>query len=60
MPRFKIRLIHVIVFLLYAAAGYLLYRGLLWAHLSAPLAQTCGTLYVLFFCWRTFRSHRDD
>lgn len=42
------------VFLIYAAVGYALYRGLLWAGVSRPMAQTLGTLYLLFFAWRTF------
>lgn len=54
MERMKINWAAVLVFLLYAAMGYALYRGFLWAGASRPMAQTVGVLYTLFFAWRTF------
>lgn len=50
----KITPLMLIVTAIYAAAGYLLFEGLLWAGVEKPLAQTIGTLYLLFFAWRTF------
>lgn len=56
----KITPLMIAITALYAAAGYLLYEGLLWAGFEKPLAQTAGTLYLLFFTWRTFFKKDDD